>query len=66
MVNGSKKNVDNGQIVSSFGLGSKSLYDTIDRNPDFSFRPVESTNLPQHIMQHGNRSVSALPAHIPF
>jgi acyl-CoA hydrolase len=51
VVNGSRKNLDTGQVVCSFGLGSQSLYDTIHQNSDFSFRPVEQTNLPQNIMQ---------------
>ncbi|MFM2076685.1 MAG: hypothetical protein RJA49_575 [Actinomycetota bacterium] len=52
VVNGSAKNVDRGKVVCSFGLGSKYLYDTVHDNPDFSCRPVESTNLPHHIMQN--------------
>ena len=36
----------------SFGLGSQTLYDTIDDNPDFSCQPVEMTNLPHLIMQN--------------
>ena len=50
VVNGSSKNVHPGKIVCSFALGSQYLYETIDRNPDFLFMPVDRTNLPQHIM----------------
>jgi len=49
---GSAKNVQQGKIVCSFGLGSKKLYDTIDRNTDVSCQPVETTNLPHLIMQN--------------
>ena len=49
---GSAKNVHPGKIVCSFGLGSKYLYDAIDNNPDFSYQPVEMTNLPHLIMQN--------------
>jgi acyl-CoA hydrolase len=49
---GSAKNLHPGRIVCSFGLGSKKLYDAVDRNPDLSCQPVEMTNLPQLIMQN--------------
>jgi acyl-CoA hydrolase len=52
VVTGSAKNVQPGKIVCSFGLGSKALYDTIDHNVDFSFQPVETTNLPHLVMQN--------------
>lgn len=41
-----------GKVVYSFALGSKALYDTIDRNPDFACLPVDHTNLPHIIMQN--------------
>ena len=49
-VTGARKNVDRGKAVCSFALGSRSLYEAIDRNPDFAFRSVDYTNLPQNIM----------------
>ena len=52
VVTGSAKTVDPGLIVCSFGLGSQSLYDTIDRNPDISCQPVDVTNLPHLVMQN--------------
>ena len=52
VVTGSAKTSDPGLIVCSFGLGSQSLYDTIDRNPDISCQPVDVTNLPHLVMQN--------------
>jgi acyl-CoA hydrolase len=51
-VSGARKTLDPGKAVYTFGLGSKSLYDAIERNPEFSCRPVDYTNLPHHIMQN--------------
>ncbi len=39
-----RKTVDQGRIVASFCLGTKKLYDYIDNNPLFSFRPTEYVN----------------------
>ena len=49
-ITGTRKQIDIGKIVATFALGSRSLYDTIDRNPDFEFHPVDHTNLPHRIM----------------
>ena len=43
-VNGSCKTVDRGRITTSFCMGSKKLYDYIDDNPIFCFRPTEYVN----------------------
>ncbi|MGL4490408.1 MAG: acetyl-CoA hydrolase/transferase family protein [Rhizobiaceae bacterium] len=51
-INGSKKTLDPGLIGYSFALGSKRLYDTIHRNPDFGCYAVDYTNLPHNIMQN--------------
>lgn len=53
-VTGARKQIDTGKIVATFALGSKYLYDTIDRNPDFEFHPVDHTNLPHRIMLNDN------------
>jgi len=53
-ISGAKKQMDPGEIVYSFGLGSRSLYETIDHNPDFQCREVDHTNLPHMIMQNDN------------
>ena len=52
VVTGSAKTMHPGKIVCSFGLGSRTLYEVIDRNPDISCQPVELTNLPHIIMQN--------------
>ena len=51
-ISGARKQLDPGKIVCSFGLGSKSPYDTIDGNPDIAFHPVDYTNAPHVIMQN--------------
>lgn len=45
-VDGSRKSTDRGKIVTSFCMGSKALYDLVDDNPLFSFRPTEYVNDP--------------------
>jgi acyl-CoA hydrolase len=49
-VSGARKQIDTGKVVATFALGSRYLYETIDRNPDFQFHPVDHTNLPHRIM----------------
>ena len=51
-ITGANKTLDKGKIVYTFALGSQSLYETIDRNPDFQCCPVEYTNMPQNIMRN--------------
>jgi acyl-CoA hydrolase/GNAT superfamily N-acetyltransferase len=51
IVTGSQKNIDRGKIVASFCLGTKRLYDYVDNNPLFSFRPTEYVNDPYLISQ---------------
>ena len=41
VVNGRRKSQHPGKIVTSFCLGSRRLYDMIDGNPLFQFRPIE-------------------------
>ena len=43
-VSGNRKSTDRGKVVTSFCMGSKELYDFIDDNPLFSFRPTEYVN----------------------
>lgn len=50
-VTGARKTVDRGKIVTSFCLGSRRLYDYIDDNPLFSFKPTEYVNDPYVIRQ---------------
>lgn len=41
ILNGRRKSSQAGKIVTSFAMGSRHLYDMIDRNPLFSFQPIE-------------------------
>jgi acyl-CoA hydrolase/GNAT superfamily N-acetyltransferase len=43
-ITGRRKTMDRGKIVASFAMGTKRLYDFIDNNPIFSFRPTEYVN----------------------
>jgi acyl-CoA hydrolase len=53
-VTGARKKLDPGKIVYSFALGSRALYDTLDRNEDMLCCEVDYTNLPANIMQNPN------------
>ena len=57
LVTGAAKTLDPGKITFSFALGSKYLYDTINRNPDFAAYPTRYTNLP-HIIMQNDKAVS--------
>lgn len=48
-VNGSKKNIDKYKTVFTFAMGTKRLYDFINRNPAFASFPVDITNNPARI-----------------
>ncbi len=52
VVTGSRKNLDPGKVVFTFGLGSQFMYDTLDSNPDMLCCNTEYTNLPHIIMQN--------------
>jgi len=43
-ISGARKTLDQGRIVASFCMGSRRLYDLVDNNPLFSFRPTEYVN----------------------
>ncbi len=43
-VTGSRKTSDRGKIVTSFCMGSRKLYDYVEQNPLFCFRPTEYVN----------------------
>ncbi|MDC8772677.1 bifunctional acetyl-CoA hydrolase/transferase family protein/GNAT family N-acetyltransferase [Roseateles albus] len=42
ILTGQRKSNQRGKIVSSFAMGTRRLYDLIDRNPMFSFQPIEA------------------------
>lgn len=46
VVNGIRKTIHRGKVVTSFALGSQRLYDFIDDNPLFEFYPEEYVNDP--------------------
>jgi len=56
-VTGEQKSVDRGKVVASFCLGTRKLYDYIDGNPLFSFRPTEYVNDP-FVVGRQNRMVA--------
>ena len=56
-VTGNRKSTDRGKVVTSFCMGSRKLYDFIDDNPLFSFRPTEYVN-DSYVIGKQNRMVS--------
>ena len=57
LVTGGRKSLYPGKVVYTFALGSRRLYDSIDRNPELLCLPVDQTNLP-HIIMQNDRVVS--------
>ena len=52
LITGARKALDPGLIAFSFAVGTRKLYETVHRNPDFVCYPVDYTNLPHRIMQN--------------
>jgi acyl-CoA hydrolase len=52
LITGARKKLDPGKIVYSFAAGSRTLYDTLDRNADMLCCPSDYTNAPHLIMQN--------------
>lgn len=52
IINGARKNLHPGKLVSGFCLGTQRLYDFIHNNPLFDFRPTEYVNNPFVIAQN--------------
>lgn len=46
VITGTHKSTDRGKVVASFCMGTQRLYDYINNNPVFSFRPTEYVNDP--------------------
>ncbi len=44
VINGSRKSLHPGVIVSAFAMGSQDVYRFLDRNPEVELRPVDYTN----------------------
>jgi len=51
-VTGSRKTLDPGKVIYTFALGSRALYATANRNPDWYCHQVDYTNSPHIIMQN--------------
>lgn len=54
VINGERKNFKPRKIVLGFALGSKKLFDFVDNNPIFEFRPNSYTNDPIRIAHNDN------------
>ncbi|MDO5691873.1 MAG: acetyl-CoA hydrolase/transferase C-terminal domain-containing protein [Pseudomonadota bacterium] len=54
VVNNRRKNYLPGKIVATFGLGSRKLYDFMNRNPGLEMHPVDFTNDPYLAGQNDN------------
>jgi len=52
VVNGSRKTLHKGELVSTFLMGSQRLYDFIDHNPQVKLYPVDYVNDPAVIMKN--------------
>ena len=60
VVNNRQKSFHRGKTITSFCLGTKALYDYVDRNPHIEFYPSEHVNSPVKIARNDNMvSVSA-------
>ncbi len=62
ILNGRKKTLMPGKVVTSFCFGTRKLYDYINDNPAFEFRPTEFTNDPFQIAR--NRRMVAISSAI--
>ena len=61
ILTGRRKSRQAGRIVCSFAMGSRQLYDLIDRNPLFSFQPIERVCNP-HTLAAQHKMVSVTQA----
>src|SRR5207248_7013344 len=62
VITGAQKTLLPGKVVSSFCMGTQRLYEYVDNNPAFEFRPTEFTNDPVNIAR--NRRMVAINAAI--
>lgn len=54
IVTNKKKTLHPGKVIATFALGTRRLYDYLDNNPLFEFRPVDYTNDPFIVAQNEN------------
>ncbi|MFI5360945.1 MAG: GNAT family N-acetyltransferase [Elusimicrobiota bacterium] len=57
VVTGRRKSLHPGRIVTGFCMGTRRLYDAVDRNPDFEFHPSDYVNAPA-VIARNERMVS--------
>lgn len=53
-ITGARKALNPGKIAFTFALGTRSMYEALDRNADMMCCPVDYTNMPHIIMQNEN------------
>ena len=61
IITGDQKSTHRGKIVASYCLGTRRLYNVIDRNPMFSFHPIEHVS-DIHLISRQRRMVSVTQA----
>lgn len=61
IITGAQKSTHRGKIVASYCIGTRRLYDLIDRNPMFSFHPIEYVS-DIHLISQQKRMVSITQA----
>lgn len=54
VITNAKKNIDTGKFVANFLMGTKKLYDFVDKNPNVLMKPVDYTNDPFVVSQIDN------------
>ncbi|MCL4242810.1 MAG: 4-hydroxybutyrate CoA-transferase [Dehalococcoidia bacterium] len=54
VVNGARKTMHPGKVVTAFAVGSNALYGFVDGNPEIEFHPVDHTNNVDVIAAHDN------------
>ncbi len=52
VITGARKTADQGKVVASWAMGTRRLYDLIDGNPQFEFRPIDKVCDSAIIAQH--------------
>jgi acyl-CoA hydrolase/RimJ/RimL family protein N-acetyltransferase len=57
VINGRYKSMSRGRVVASFAMGTQRLYDAIENNRAFTFRPIDEVSDPRVLMAQ-NRMVS--------
>lgn len=54
VINGSRKTLHRGKLVATFLMGTRTLYDFVDKNPDVEMFPVDYVNDPAIIGRNDN------------